>query len=305
MAANRYGVYPSSFVYAGPTTLLIDQILSHSVRTGPTHQAVVPGGNVDTSAHITVMAEPVVEFSSDDLKTVLDTITISAGLALTGGLTIRYQQRIDGGAFAGGSNNATITATKAFAYPTSIQATQDDENGATVDVRVAVLYDGTNDPLNENTGVSFAGVSPAFNQVFHLGPVYLNGTELEAVRSVRIDPGITYVPFRGSGDVYARQGSITRRMPVITVNITDMDSLATVGTLFNAASAGTLACYFWKGVSGGARVAVASAVHCKVSAATSALHADNMTVQRQDDGTFDVIFKVTGTLAFASNSAIP
>lgn len=303
MAANRYSVYPSSLVYAGPTTLTIDQIISHSVRTGATFQTVTPGGAVDASAHIMVFGEPVVEFSSDDLKSVLDAISLSAGLSLTGGGTIRYQQRLDGGTFAGSSNNATFTLTKGFAYPTSIQASQDDTSGATVDVRVMALYDGTNAPLVKNTSVSFSGITPAFNQVFHMGPVYLNSSELEAVKSVRIDTGITYEPFRASGDVWARQGSIIQRQPMITVNTTDIDSLTTA--IFNLASPGALACYFWKGVAGGSRVAVGTSEHCKISAATSALHSDNYSVQRQDDGTFDVIFKVTGTLAFASNSAIP
>lgn len=307
MAANRYSVYPSSFVYAaGVSTLDVSQIINHSVRTNSSHQEVIPGGNLDRSAVVLVSADPMITFRTGDLKTVLDVVTITAGLNATNGATIRYQRRIDGGTFAGGATNYTLTSSKGFLYPTSITASQDDTEGAIVECSyVPLSSDGLADPVNETASVTFTTPVPAFNQVYHLGPVYHNAAEIEGVTRVTIDPGIQYRAFRGDGDVFATVGTIIRRSPTITVTTVNLDFTTTIAAQFNAPLAGTLACYFWKATAGGSRVAAITAGHCKISAATGAFNADNFSVSDNGDGTFDINIMPTGTIAFSSASAIP
>jgi hypothetical protein len=62
------------------------------------------------------------------------------------------------------------------------------------------LYDGTNLPIVHNTSVDLSGApAPAFVSEFFMGPVYVNGSELEMILSHQVQFGTMFSPFRVSG----------------------------------------------------------------------------------------------------------
>lgn len=303
-ASNRYSIYTSSLVYAGPTTLNMTQINQWSINPGSNKDRFIAGGNVDPSAAINVHSMPTVEFQTHDLTTVLPVVTISNGLSCTGGATFRLQQRTSGGTFSGGANNVTYSSTVGFAHPTRIEASQDDVNGAVMSCTYYPLWDGSTDPLVKNTGVTFSAIAPAFTSKFYLGPVYINAVEMNGVRRVSVDTGIRFDAFKASGDVYCRRGSIVERLPVISFDVLAAEETAYT-SMFNAALAGTIAVYFRKGTDGGSRVVDATAQHTKISATTGAGSPDNISVQGTDDGLVRISVQTTSVLSATVASAIP
>ena len=301
--SNRYGVYTCSVNDGSAKNFT--QMKSWNARTQSQKDRIIPGGAVDPSATMLKMAEPQVELVTTDLVSLITThsVSLSAGLNCTGGGTFRLQQRTDGGTFTGSNNNVSYTSTKGYLYPTRISGRQDDD-GIEATLRYCALWDGSTEPLVRNTAVTYASLTPTFVSNFYLGPVYVNGTIINGITSVTIDTGLDFQPFRHSGETYARAGSIITRQPVITFEMLEAES-AVLGTLFNAALAGTIAVYFQKGSDGGSRVAAASTVHCKISATAGAWGTDNVTVSHPGDGTVTVMVQPTSTLSAQTASAIP
>lgn len=303
MANERYSLFPASFTYAGPTTMNLLQMLRDEVRPEVTRDVVIPAGGLDAGAVIISHAEPKARLQTSDLTTFFGAVSASAGLGGITAAAFRRQRRADGGTFAGGSTNVTVTATKGFLYPDSISAEQDNPQGAVLEAIFAALYDGTNAPLVANTGQALS-LTPTFTSKFYLGPVYVNGVQVDGVMSSRVQFGIDFQYGPMNGDVYPRVGSIVARRPVLSFTTKYVDQIATAA-LFGAAPAGTVAFYYWKGVSGGTRVAVASTVHCKLSVASGEWDSEDVSVQEHDDGTATITITPTATLAAAVASAIP
>lgn len=296
---NRYGIYPAQLV--GGSTITLQQLHGVTITPGANKDVVIPGGAVDPSAIPMIFADSRVQFATHDLVTALG-VSITAGFPITASSLIQWQARDNGGTFVGSGANVAVSLTKGWVGISSISASQD--GPAELGLTVWPLYDGTNAPLVPAASQNLTS-TPTFTSKFYLGPVTLNGTALNAVTGVSINPGIDYRTNRGSGDVYARVGSIYTRMPTISVTLADAGAAATVGNMFNASASGTVACYFSKGASGGSRVADATASHCKVSAAASVVNPESMSVSNNEDGSVTLIFQVTGTIAAVTNSALP
>jgi hypothetical protein len=187
----------------------------------------------------------------------------------------------------------------------SIGASQDDQDGVLAQCRMYALYDGTNLPIVHNTGVDLSGApTPAFTSEYFLGPVYHNGSEIEGILSTSVQFNTMFSTFRTSGNVHAKQGYIARRSPVLQLTTLKSDVDAAVSHFLRAAS-GTLAFYYWKGVDAGDRVAVATGGHVKVSAATSVLSDDSLSITENDDATTTITILPSGSLGYTITSAIP
>lgn len=296
----RSSIYPATLV--GGSTITLQQLHGVTVNPGSNKDIIIPGGSIDPSAVPMVYADPRVSLATYDLVTALG-VSITAGFSITGASLIQYQARTHNATFEGSTSHTLLTINKGFAMISGISASQD--GPAECGLTVFPLYDGTNYPLLATTSQSLTS-TPTFTSKFGLGPVTVNGTALNGVTAVSIDPGINYVPNRQDGDVFARVGAIYTRMPSISITLTDMASVGTVGSMFNACLAGTIACYFSKynGCTG-FRVANATTSHCKVSAAAGAWSPESLSVANNDDGSVTMRVQVTGTIAAVTNSALP
>lgn len=303
-SAQRFGIFPCSFVHAGGT-LNLTQMDSFDCQTGVQKAEIIPGGAVDR-AHIGIAsAQPKATFSTRDLATLFTDVSISAGLALTGTATFRLQEREDGSTFGTGTTHETFVGQTGFLYPTQIQASQDGADGASATCEVVPLWDGSNAPWIHNTSVDFGAVSaPAFVSRFFLGPVYHNSGQLAGVKSVTVNTGINYDAQRFDGEPYARRGAIVARQPTITFTLAKVDAVQALN-MFGAPVSSSFAVYFQKGVASGTRVAAATAQHCKISCTAGDITQDNVSVSGTDDGMVNVTVMPTGTLAVSVASAIP
>lgn len=312
MSQDRYSLFPCQVTYTGPTTLTLAQILSLGIRAGNKKATIIPAGMIDPQAIMLVNADPRCVIGTDDLGTALTAISISAGLACSGGGLFQFQKRADGGTFVGAGANVTLTSTKGFIWPSSITADQDDEKGVQLDLEYAAQWDGTssgtpalpNPPLAIATAANLTGAA-AFVARYFLGPVYLGASILDGVIGWKVDPGIEYRVKRFSGDVWAQTGSIYLRKPRLSFRVNKVDIAGTVTSLFNASFGSPVNFYCRKGAAGGARVSDATSQHIKITAATGAWSAEDWQVEGEDDTTVTIGVDVTGTLAANLASTIP
>lgn len=302
-SAKRFGLYPCSFVHGGGT-LNLQQMMGFGIEVGAQKKEFVPAGAVDPAAHLISHADPEASFQTADLATLLGTASLTAGLNCTSGATFRLQERTAQGTFETGSTHETITSTAGFLYLDSLDASIDDENGAMASCRYCPLWDASTRPFVHNTGVDFSGApSPAFTSQFFLGPLYLNGSELEGVQRVSIKTGLVYSKKRTAGDPYARLGAIVLRKAIVQFTGLKIDIGGGV-SMFGRALGGTFAVYLRKGVNNDTRVADASGAHIKISFATGDAQTDSVSAQENEDGTITSTVRAQTTLSLSLTSAI-
>ena len=253
-------------------------------------------------------ANPTISINTRDLLTFLGAVSISAGLSCTGTSTFVLQERSDGGTFLSSSTatHEKLTATKGFIYPTSISASQDGDDGAVCEANFVALWDGTNLPVVWNTASAINTLTaPSFVGRYFLGPVYHNGSQINGLTNVTINPGIEYTARAFSGEPYPKIGSIMARNPSIQFTVTEAAAASTLTMIHGSAISTSLAVYLQKGVASGTRVAAATAQHIKISAASGDWSLDEASAQQNDDGTLTFTATPTTTLAFSAASAIP
>jgi hypothetical protein len=303
-SAKRFSLYTASFVHAGGT-LDINQLESFSVEPTIQRAEVIPGGLNDRSAVLIASAQPRVRFATRDLATLMATVSISGGLALTGAATFRMQERTSGGTFETGATQETWAATGGFLYVDSFSASQDDVNGVIANCIFIPLWDGTNDPLIHNTGVDFTLVTaPAFVSNFYLGPIYHAGAALDGIQNVTVNAGVNYEAKAFNGDPYPRLGAIVTRQPTIQFTTAKVDAGGALAIFGRAISTGVVV-YFQKAVDSGTRVAAATSQHVKITAASGDWSHDDVSVTGNDDGTLTFMATPKSTLAISVASAIP
>ena len=300
--AGRYSGYSSTWTYGAAQTLTLNQMNDVSVQVGTNRTEITPSGAVDLAAVIVGSGDPMINFGTYDLSTLLGQVSLTAGLALTGTGTVQFQRREDLAVFSSGSTHDSITCTAGWMGLNSITASQDDTTGAKADCSVHVLYDGTNNPLVHNTSVALAG-TPGFSSYFYLGPVTINSTEVEGITSVRVSTGLSFSRRRVSGQVWATKGAIVQRRPVIEITALEVSDFATLA-MHGRALAGTVNVFFRKGTASGTRVADATTEHVKVSATAGYWQDDSISVQQNDDGTVTCTILPTTTLSLSTASAI-
>jgi hypothetical protein len=286
--------------------LALRQLDDVGIQPDSQKSLVIPGGGLDAGAVLENFADPRVRLSTRDLTTVLGTLSATVGLALSGAATLRFQKRVTASTFATGGSHITVTATGGWLGLDSIRADQDDEKGAVAALTLVPFYDLTNKPLVVTDSVDFDAVgAPAFTSAFFLGPAYLGASPIPGVIGSEVQFGIEFRAVRSAGQPYADQGHIVARRPKLMFRTLDISSAATITSLFGNAFGSSIHLYYWKGVSGGARVAVASTVHAKITAAAGDWTPDDISVRENQDGTLSVVVTPTGTLAMSVASAIP
>lgn len=294
-------VYPVKLVYAGPTTLYLNQLDSVEVNPGIEVLEAAAAGSVDPQLLATAFAEPKVSVTSRDVATIMAAISPSAGLVLTSGI-IQWERRAGGGTWQGTLSHYTASLTGGFAYAKEITCKQDDKEGASVTLDVCPVWDGTNLPLVMNASQTLVG-TPAANAVHALGPVIFEGAQLGGVQSITVKTGIEVRFKRQDGELYSRIVCIVKRRPMIEIELvnTGLAATLTLGTTY-AISTGTV-CYLQKVVPGGGRVAVGTATHMSFTAAAGIYKVDSISGSKGDDAALKLTIQPT-TLSGSAATAI-
>lgn len=82
--------------------------------------------------------------------------------------------------------------------------------------RLVPVYDGTNNPLVFTAGVANAGAN-AVSQLYTLGPISINSSELGGVESCEWNNNISYEEISSDGDEWSTYCGIDRHAPTITI----------------------------------------------------------------------------------------
>jgi hypothetical protein len=301
---SRFSIYTVTL----NNTVPLPQVDGWTLNPGTRRSPVIPGGLVDPT-HVGIAgAAPTITVTTRDLAAYIAGVSVSAGLSCTATSTFVYQERADGGTFVAAATNTheTLTCAKGFIYPTTLTASQDDNDGASLESTFVPLWNGTVQPVVWNTGQAISGITvPSFGSRFFLGPVYHAGAEVTGVTNVTIDFGIEYVAKGFSGSPYPTMGSIVTRQPSIRFTVAKVDAAAALTTIFGSAISTGIVVYLQKGVTSGTRVAAATAQHCKITAASGDWSLNEASVQNNEDGSVTFIATPTTTLAAVTNSAIP
>ncbi len=307
-SAQRFGLFTCSTISGSAVTTIFTQINSFDIIPGASRSRIHVGGSVDPKAHIEAFSDPRIRFGTRDQTTYWGVVSPTTGLPLTGaGATFRLQERETQSTFgAAATAGDTFTVAQGIVIPQSISASQDDTEGAIIESELVCEHNGSVLPIVKNTAVDISSgtLTPAFNSMFFMGPVYINSAEIPGIVSTRVDFGIEYSSKRTSGQVYATLGAITRRAPTISITTLKADA-TTALAMFLRALAGTVAIYFWKGADAGNRVAVATGAHLKISAAAGSWGEDSISVNNLDDAMTTISIMPTGSLATSITSAIP
>ncbi|MDE2100763.1 MAG: hypothetical protein KGL39_26190 [Patescibacteria group bacterium] len=255
-------------------------------------------GAVDPSILFVNGGEPRATLQSGDVAGVITLLSVTAGLFVSAGtITLPWNRRANGGTFAGGLNNFTITGANALIVPRSFSASQSDEEGASAELEVVfVSTDGLTAPVT--FAVNQALAAEAFNLLFAMGPVYINTVALTQVQSVKVDTGITVETKMFDGAIYPTLVYIKTREPSITVTFENFDVAQTYAPLFAACTAA--AAYFRKRATGGTFVSDATAGHVKLSIATGLGVLEHIESSKNENGTASI--KLTG-LSLSSSTA--
>lgn len=246
--------------------VFIDQVQDQNLDPAIQEILSAGSGQVDPT-HVAVMSQnPRIAFSTTALATMLAEVT--SGFFINGikidsdgthdGAELWFQKLAKGGTRTAGANHIKMTVNEGLLLPRSISAMQGQVASLAMDLLAG--YDGTNDPIVIAAAQALEG-TPAVGELFTLGPVSINGVDLDGVQGVRLDTGLQEVALGGSGQVWPTFLGIMSRQPLITITTLDVSVLSTYGLSGTAQSATDSKIYLRKIAEGGARVADATAQH--------------------------------------------
>lgn len=253
--------------------IFIDQVTDFNVDTAIAEALHGADGAVDPT-YVAVMGQaPRLRFTTSKLATLLAKVTNSffingikidsdAGVPAHDGLEAWFQKLVEGGTRAGATSHLKMTINEGLLIPGAISVNQG--GVAAIPLDCIVTHDGTNAPIVLTANQTLPG-SPSVSELFTLGPVKINGTLLDAVQSVSIDPGIQPIVAGADGAVWPTYAAIMGRQPMITITCFDALALNTFGVSGTAQATADSLIYLRKLTEGGGRVADATAEHISFS----------------------------------------
>lgn len=280
----------------------LKQIKRTSFSPGAQLQADRMSGAVDPAVFFLQGAEPRATFESMDMPGVIAGISATAGLFVSAGtLTIPFNRRANGGTFAGGSTNFTLTGANGMAILQSLGAAQSDE-GAVASIELCFLStDGLTIPVAANVNQALA--AEAYDASHAFGPAYLNGVKLTQVVSTRVNTGVALTVKRYDGSVYPTIAFIQTRNPSIEITFENFDAINTYGPLFAAPTA--CAVYYRQKSPGGTFATDITATHVKASFGAGGMSAVQ-SAEASGNANGTATLHVVGTaLALTAASTIP
>ena len=283
---------------------VLKQVTNSSHRTGAAVRSAKTSGAATISEIYGVRQEDVTTLTTGDCDTLLDLNSnnfISQGLSvLSGTVTVPFKNRANGGLFEGATAHSQITGANALIIPTGIEASQDSEQGATATCEIHWLStDGHTQAVTGSAGNSLA--SEAFTVEFGLGIADINGTDLDTLTGIRVNPGISVVKQSANGGIWPRKASIQMVEPTIDVTVHDIDEVITLTDGFTNLT--SFECYLRRRSDGGTYVANGTATHIKLSFAAGIAHAE--TIDAPESGNGSVTIRLYGkALAASTTSAI-
>lgn len=263
---DTHTLYAVNIQTAEDVDLLIDQVSDQNIDTGIADMLVHADGGVDPQFVAVATQVPRISVTTSKLASLFGDIWVD-GLKISSdvdddGAEFFFQKVAKGGTRATGANHVKLTMNDGMAFLRSVTAGL--ESHASAEVEFVATWDETNDPLVIQTGQSLEG-TPTTDEIFVVGPAYINGVQLESIQETNIDTATEEFLHGGDGDVWQKFIAIGRRAPIITLRTLDVVSLSTFGLSGTAQGSTDSDVYFRKVLKNGTRVPNATAQHIKVS----------------------------------------
>jgi len=266
--SNAYTLYANNIATTAGVDVFIKQVQDFAVDTAIQNALRSADGDVDPT-YVTVMNQsPRISFTTTYLAT---TLAVSSDAFMTAGLKIDsdgdddgsefwFRKCTEGGTRETGASHIKLTVNEGLLLPRTITATQGQP--ATLALDTIITYDGSNDPIVLATSSSLEGTT-GVSELYTLGKVTINGTDVDGVQSWVWDAGIREMVRGADGDVWPTYACIMDRMPTLTVTTPDVSLINTYGISGTAVSASDVIFYLRHCTEGGTRVADATETHIK------------------------------------------
>jgi hypothetical protein len=242
-------------------------------------------GAVGPSQIVLDSARPVANLSTGDIASLVATSGFfNSGLNVTsGGITVPFIKRADGGLFAAGSSHNTVSGTSGLVIPTSLSVEHGSEQGLTCDLQVHFRSsDGRTTPFALNTSQALASAS--YVASYKMGPVVLNGSQVTRCLGYEVQTGLSVRAKAFCGNEYPTELLIEAESldPMITVRFENFEALEAYGPLF--ANISDFACYARRCKDGGTTELDTAETHIKFSFSEGLAVNQGYSAQMQQDG---------------------
>lgn len=305
--ADRFGLFPVSFTHAGGA-LDLRQLDDQDMSADARYKTIRPGGALSPAAHILSTANPRARFTTCDCYAVLSAMNGNLHLFCSGGHVMRYQKRLEGGAFMTGSDHFVQSTAKGFLHVVSLDVDIDSDEGARMVLEYVPLSVAGENPITNTASQSLAAAPvPAFMSQFFMGGAWLGAAQALGLKRIGVRPGIRFGTNRSDGGVFARSdaSSILAYNPMIDLSFLNAAIPTTIGSFFMNALSAALKVYFQRGTTAvDGRIAAASASHVRVQAAAGSWGPDNIRVAGEEDAVSSVRIMPTGSLGVALDLAL-
>lgn len=220
-------------------------------------------GEVHPNFIATQVQRQAIHFTSPQLDTCLTNIPL-IGASIASSTMYVKKGTVTGRIARETTSHYKVATTTACIYWSSIRLPH---NGVgTVDLVIATIYDGTNEPFIYTGSTALSG-SVSSQNYFGAGPVYINNTAYTDVQEIVINSGVELFELGGSSEVYNTAVGVRTVQPSIEVKMLQAinwgSSMGANGVALNGTN-GFIA-YGRKYSADGNRVANATAGHVGVS----------------------------------------
>lgn len=244
---------------ADATALIIDQVEGQALNLGTRKITRNSAGQYFPTFSGIQGQAPRFSLTTSQVGAVLGKIT-TKGLILATGFEI-YNQLVDTATALrkSGSTHQKVAIATGLVIPRTLSCSSGGEARLTFDV-VGVNAAGTTCPVALTESQALPTVS-GISALFTLGPVKINGTQLEGNSDVSIDFGIRERLIQLDGVPYPQAVVIDSIMPKVTIKNKNASALATLGLAGTAQGATDSVIYFRKMLANGIRTADGTAEH--------------------------------------------
>jgi len=209
------------------STTLLTAIQNSRLNIGMEQLANAGSGAVEPT-HISIAKiEPRLTFDTLAIKTALAGLGGKNGVAMSN-LTFWLQKLISGGARGGVLTHTKVVAASGSLIPVQI--------GASIHQAAIIGYeatpvssDGVASPLAYTPSQSLEANQNQVGEVYTLGPVSINGTELEDIEAWTLNFGLKLLINYKTGAIYPDFSGTISGNPYFTLSTSDLDKFASWG----------------------------------------------------------------------------
>ena len=261
--ARRYGLYSVGF-----GSSIVGGITKQTIATETEVRGETTGGDVYSRFLSVTSQKPGGSFSTMAIAAALNQCAL-LGVdisGLTGGFSLYAQKHAEGGTRAGSLAHRQFVFNEGLVVPRTLSV--DHRGDASIDYDVVATYDGTNDPVVINDGVTLPAAATD-NERFTVGPLTIGGETIDHVRSISLDFGVEVATEGADSEVWDRFASIVTVKPKLTVRGIDIEWLksSVIPLSGKAATHANTTVYLRKRDDGGTFVADATEEHISLTMA--------------------------------------